>query len=107
MELETLMLFATGFIFALFCLTDFKHAIDEKKAPAIGIITGAISSSLWFIFGLLWLNDAASEVFIAIGYLWIVFGFTFLTLTVACVGLLLKYTVTSNSPGKLRLESAE
>lgn len=107
MELETLVLFATGFILSLLCLVDFKRALSEKEAPALGLICGAIVTPLWFIFGFIWVGDAASEMFVAIGYLWIVFGFTFLTLTLTCAGLLLKYTVTETAPGKLRIEAAE
>lgn len=106
MELETLIIFATSFIFSLLCLVDLKHAIDHKTAPALGLITGLFSTALWFIFGYLWIGSASLEMYVALGWLWIVFGFSFLVITIACIGFLLKYTV-SGEQQPLRIERVE
>jgi len=93
MEIENLLIFGLSFVFSIISLSDLKQAIQNRVNPAVGAITGLISTILWFIFSLTWTATAPTETYVAISYLWTAFAFTFLIVTFACVGFILKYSV--------------
>jgi uncharacterized membrane protein len=93
MQIENILIFGTSFIFSIITLYDLQEAIRNKVNPAVGAITGTISTILWFIFSLTWTATATTEMYVSIGYLWMAFAFTFLIVTFACVAYILKYSV--------------
>jgi ABC-type transport system involved in Fe-S cluster assembly fused permease/ATPase subunit len=93
MQIESVIIFGTSFIFSIISLADLKQAIQDKAPPAVGAITGTISTILWFIFSLTWTATATTEMYVAVGYLWMAFAFTFLLVTFACVAYIVKSSV--------------
>ena len=87
------VIFMLGFIFSILGLFEFASSIENKKAPWLGLISCLIAGVVWVSFSLVWIVSATLDMFVAFGNLFIVFGIIFVVLTIACAGLILRYSV--------------
>jgi len=94
MQIETILILAVSILFSIICLDELAQAIQNRTNPAVGAVTGFLSTILWFILSQIWVPAVTAEMYVSISYLWMALGFAFLVITFLCVGYMLKFSVT-------------
>jgi Zn-dependent protease with chaperone function len=95
--------FVMGFVFSVMGITDFVYSLEKKRAPWLGLFACLIATVVWFPFNFVWTSSATSDVFVGFGWLWFALGIIFLCFTLACTGLILRYSAKPEAKADLEI----